>query len=233
MKVILYARVSTDEQARSGHSISLQIDKLRSWANLFEHEVVAEIVDDGESAKNLKRKGIRNALEMLTSGRADGLVIAKLDRLTRNLGDWVSLIANYFGEKMGKELFSLGDAIDTTTAGGRLVLNVLLSVAQWEREAIGERTRAALQHKLAKNKRAGEVRYGWSLLDDGDTLVPNVDEQQIINRILTNRESGKSLRQIADELNRDKIPAKKGGKWTHSSVASVCKKSKLTEIQLV
>ena len=113
--------------------------------------------------------------------------MAKLDRLTRNLGDWQHLIDNFFGEKPGKNLFSLGDAIDTTTAGGRLVLNVLLSVAQWEREAIGERTSAALQHKLANNKRAGEVRYGWDLLDDGKTLVKNPSEQHVIQRIVRMR----------------------------------------------
>ena len=143
MRVILYARVSTDEQVRSGHSIDAQAAKLRAWAELFDHDVVDVITDAGESAKSLNRLGIQKALSILGEAHAAGIVVAKLDGLTRNIADWQKLISHYFGEKAGRELFSLGDSIDTTTAGGRLVLNVLLSVAQWEREAIGERTRAA------------------------------------------------------------------------------------------
>ena len=224
--MILYARVSTDEQVRSGHSIDAQAAKLRSWAELFGHTVVAAITDAGESAKSLKRSGIQQALSMLTSGEADGIVVAKLDRLTRNIADWQSLIDGYFGDRAGKELFSLGDAIDTTTAGGRLVLNVLLSVAQWEREAIGERTRAALQHKLSNNRRAGEVRYGWDLLDDGETLIPNEAEQAVIDLALRLRESGMSYRKIADELTARGILTKKGNtSWSHNTVTSMIKKA--------
>ena len=222
MNVILYARVSTDEQVRSGHSIDAQANKLRSWAELFGHTVVAAITDAGESAKTLKRNGIQKALALLSSGKAEGIVVSKLDRLTRNIADWQSLIDGYFGDRGGKELFSLGDAIDTTTAGGRLVLNVLLSVAQWEREAIGERTRAALQHKLSNNQRAGEIAYGWSLMDDGNTLAPNESEQAVISLILQLRSEGVSLRKIADELNERSIPTKKRrGIWTHNSIRSI------------
>jgi DNA invertase Pin-like site-specific DNA recombinase len=226
MRVILYARVSTDEQARSGLSIDAQADKLRAWAELFNHDVVSVITDAGESAKSLRRPGIREALGMLSCGVADGIVVAKLDRLTRNIADWQTLIADHFSEKAGKELFSLGDSIDTTTAGGRLVLNVLLSVAQWEREAIGERTRVALQHKLANNKRAGEVRYGWDLLDDGETLVPNEAEQTVIALIFKLHSGGTSLRGIARHLNECSIPTKKGNaRWSHTTVASIIKRA--------
>jgi DNA invertase Pin-like site-specific DNA recombinase len=98
----------------------------------------------GHSAKSFNRPGLQNALQALRSGKAKGLLIAKLDRLTRSVSDWQTLIDDYFGEKAGKSLFSVADSIDTRSSAGRLVLNVLLSVAQWEREAIGERTRDAL-----------------------------------------------------------------------------------------
>ena len=104
---------------------------------------------------------------MIRSGKASGLVIAKLDRLSRSVVDWNTLIDGYFGEKAGKQIFSVADSIDTRTAAGRLVLNVLMSVAQWERETIGERTKDALQHKIRNGERCGKVRFGFRLADDG------------------------------------------------------------------
>ena len=69
---------------------------------------------------------------MLKRGEADGLAVVKLDRLTRSVADWQTLIDGWFGERAGKQLFSVGDSIDTRTAAGRLVLNVLMSVAAWD-----------------------------------------------------------------------------------------------------
>jgi site-specific DNA recombinase len=98
------------------------------------------ILEDAESGATLERQGLQTALGMLQRGEADGLAVVKLDRLTRNLSDWQWLAENAFRER---ELLSVQDAVDTRTAAGRLVLNVLLSVAAWERETIGERTKQA------------------------------------------------------------------------------------------
>ena len=166
---------------------------------------------------------------MLRKGEADGLVIAKLDRLTRSIADWQMLIDGYFGERSryGKQLFSVGDSIDTRTAAGRLVLNVLLSVAQWEREAIGERTRDALQHKIRNHERCGKVRFGFDLAYRTEIvrgkekavgiLVPNPAEQEVIARMLAMRDAGRTLREIAAELTRLGIPTKEVRPgWTHT-----------------
>jgi len=225
MKVILYARVSTDEQAANGQSMDAQQDKLQGYADVYDLDVVEVITDAGESAKTLKRPGLQRALDILRTGGADGLVIAKLDRLTRSVGDWQTLIDEYFGERAGRALYSVGDSIDTTTAGGRLVLNVLLSVAQWEREAIGERTAAALQHKIANGERCGKVRFGYDLAADGVTLVSNPDEQEVIRLIRKLRHAGESLRKIAAELNHRGIVTKEGNQqWTHTAVNRILKR---------
>lgn len=225
MKVVLYSRVSTDEQANSGLSLEAQNTKLRAYADLYELEVVAAVEDAGESAKTLKRPGLQQALEMLRSGATDGFAVTKLDRLTRSVGDWQRLIDEFFGERAGKALFSVADSIDTTTAGGRLVLNVLLSVAQWEREAIAERTKDALQSKIAKGERVGSVRYGYRVGDDGKTLIAVENEQNTIDLIKRLRfDRGLSYRKIGDELNRQGILTKSGKSiWTHTTVASVIK----------
>jgi DNA invertase Pin-like site-specific DNA recombinase len=101
------------------------------------------------------------------------------------------------------------------------VLNVLLSVAQWEREAIGERTRDALQHKIAKGERCGKVRFGFDLADDGKTLVPNTQEQEAIRLMQDLRAAGESLRDIAEELNRRGICTKEGRPWKHTSAQGI------------
>src|SRR5436305_1495162 len=101
MRVVLYARVSTAEQAGSGISLDAQKAKLTAYASLYDLEPVETIIDAGESAKSLNRPGIQRALTMLGDGQADGLVVLKLDRLTRNLADWQCLIDGYFSERAG------------------------------------------------------------------------------------------------------------------------------------
>lgn len=220
-KVVGYIRVSTEEQAEEGVSLADQEAKLRAYAALYDLDLVEIVRDPGASAKTLARPGLSRALSMLATGEVGGLLISKLDRLTRSLRDWQSLIDLYFSEKAGKQLFSVADSIDTRTAAGRLVLNVLLSVAQWEREVIAERTKEALAHKIRTNQRCGKVRFGYDLADDGITLLPNPVEQQALSLIRKLREAGESLRAIAAELNTRGIATKEGRPWIHSSVQGI------------
>lgn len=221
MRVIGYIRVSTEEQAANGQSLSAQRDKLVAYADLYDLDVVEIVQDAGVSAKSLKRPGLAVALNQLRNGEADGLLIAKLDRLTRSVADWQKLIDRYFAEKAGKQLFSVADSIDTRSAAGRLVLNVLLSVAQWERETIAERTADALQHKIRRGERCGKVRFGYDLAEDGKALNRNRGEQRAIALMSDLRAEGKSLRAIAAELNRRRIPTKEGGRWVHTTVNGI------------
>ena len=226
MKVILYVRVSTADQSENGVSLEAQRAKLEGYASLYDLEVVETIADAGESAKSLNRPGLQRALERLRNGDADGLAIVKLDRLTRSIADWQRLIDDYFGEKAGKQLFSVADSIDTRTAAGRLVLNVLLSVAQWERETTAERTRDALQHKIRNRERVGKIRFGYDLADDGITLTPNPAEQNALNLMKQLREAGQTLRQIAAELTSRNIRTKEGKqKWSHTAVSYILARS--------
>lgn len=221
MKVILYSRVSTADQAE-GVSLAAQAAKLEAYAALYDLTVVERISDAGESAKNLNRPGLQRALAMLRGGQADGLVVVKLDRLTRCVADWQKLIDQYFGERPGKQLMSVTDAIDTRSAAGRLVLNVLLSVAAWEREAIAERTKAALQYKIRCNERCGKLKFGYNLAPDGRTLVPNAEEQSALLLMTELRAAGLSLRTIATELTQRGIRTKEGNqRWTHSVVGKL------------
>ena len=167
MKAIGYIRVSTDEQAREGISLAAQEAKIRAYCDLYDLDLVRVVVDAGVSAKTLHRPGLGEALAALDGGEAEALVIAKLDRLTRSVADWGTLIDRYFAKRCA--LLSVADQIDTRTAAGRLVLNVLVSVAQWEREAIGERTVAALAHKKTLGEHVGAPAFGYRV--EGTGLV--------------------------------------------------------------
>jgi site-specific DNA recombinase len=229
MRVVVYCRVSTADQADNGVSLQAQQAKLEAYANLYDLEVTETITDAGESAKSLNRPGLKRALAMLRKGEADGLLVAKLDRLTRSVADWQTLIDGYFGEKAGKQLFSLSDSIDTRTAAGRMVLNMLLVVSQWEREIIGERTRDALRHKIRKGQRVGKVLYGYDLANDGKTLVANEAEQQTIGLIKQLRANGYSLEKIATELSERGIPTKAGlNNWIHTAVRRILNRQNKT-----
>jgi site-specific DNA recombinase len=222
MNVIGYVRVSTEEQSKEGVSVDSQIAKIKAYCLLYDLTLVDVVVDAGVSAKTLKRPGLTEALAALKSKKADGMVIAKLDRLSRSVKDWNHLIDLYFGEKAGKQLCSVGDQIDTRTAAGRLVLNVLMSVAQWEREVIAERTTDAMQYKKSKGQRVGAIPFGWDLAADGINLIPNEQEQQVVAELTRLRADGYSLREIAEELTRQGIATKEGNStWGHQAVAKI------------
>jgi len=107
----------------------------------------------------------------------------------------------------------VGEQIDTRTAAGRLVLNVLGSVAQWERETIGERTTEALAHKKAQGqKTGGDVPYGFQLATDGKTLVADEAEQALLGAIREARTRGLSQRAVVAELARQGFTTRKGTK---------------------
>ena len=145
MRAIGYVRVSTDKQADRGVSLEAQTEKVRAMAVVHGTDLVDVIVDAGESAKSLNRPGMTRLLSLVDSGAVSTVIIAKLDRLTRSVADLAELMKRF--ERRGVSLVSVADSLDTGSAAGRLVLNIMVSVSQWEREAIGERTRDAMQHK--------------------------------------------------------------------------------------
>jgi DNA invertase Pin-like site-specific DNA recombinase len=102
-----------------------------------------------------------------------------------------------------------------------MVLNIILVIAQWERETIAERTKEALAHKLRRGERCGKVKFGYDLAPDGKTLVPNQGEQAALALIVEWRRAGYTLRGIAAELDAMGIKAKGGKPWSMGSVARI------------
>jgi len=222
-RAVAYLRVSTAQQADHGVSLEAQEAKVRMYAQLYDVELVAVVVDAGVSAKTLDRPGLQQALAMLDSGDADALLVCKLDRLTRSVRDLGELLDGYFGKRDGSSaLLCVGEQVDTRTAAGRLVLNVLMSVAQWEREAIGERTSTALQHKKAQGEyTGGRAPYGWQVAGDTAILRPVATEQATIRAAQALRHDGHSLRAVGAQLAAQGRPPRSGARWHASSVRVV------------
>ena len=222
-----YVRVSTESQADGGVSLDAQRAKLTAYAAALDLDLIEIIEDAGFSAKSLARPGLRRALEHLAAGRASGLLVTKLDRLTRSVRDLGDLVDRYFVAK--HSLLSVGDAIDTRTAAGRLVLNVLTSVAQWEREATGERTREALAHLKRDGVRLGPPALGWTRTGERDTngrrIVREVDDEgATVERIIELRARRFSLRGIVDQLTQEGRRTKRGGHWQPVTVLRVLRR---------
>jgi DNA invertase Pin-like site-specific DNA recombinase len=219
MKTIAYIRVSSIDQADNGHSLAAQREKVEMHAKLHDLDLVAVIEDAGVSAKTLDRPGLNRALAMLNRGEAAALLVYKLDRLTRRVADLGKLIETHFGEKGKAALMSVSDNIDTRSAAGRLVLNVLASVSQWEREIIVERTTDAMQHLKAGGKVYSRPLMGFDAI--GGKLVANDAEQALIARMKAMREEGMSFARIAGQLNADRVPTKRGGTWASMTVKKI------------
>ena len=176
------------------------------------------------SAPKISGDGLARALGMLKAREASALIVSKLDRLTRNVRDLADLLEKYFASGLAS-LISLGENVDTRTAGGRLVLHVLTSVAQWEREANAERTREALQHLRRQGVRMGASGLGWRYSTrnaDGRCAVEIVeDEQRVVGHIRELRAAGLTMRSIAATLTAENIPTKRGGHWHPGTIARI------------
>lgn len=222
MRVVGYVRVSTDEQAREGISIPAQIKKIMGYCDLYDLDLAEIVRDEGESAKSLRRPGLAQVRDKLKTGEIGGVVVARLDRLSRNVRDWNELIDEHFNDKTGHRLYSVADSVDTSTATGRMILNVLMTVAQWQRETIVEKTKSALQAKIERGERCGTLKYGYDLAADGVKLVANAYEQNVIRFMQRLKGEGKSFRKIARTLSQRGIKTKSGNeKWTHQAVNTI------------
>ena len=205
-RAVCYLRVSTDEQAASALGLKAQEAAVRRWADYRGVEVVAVEVDvcSGATLPGA-REGFRRALDRLERARADCLVAAKLDRVTRSsrgLIDVLDLAAEH-----GFALILLDPEVDTTSPAGRFMVGILAEVAALERALIRQRTREALRAKRQRGERQGPP--------------PKLDRRQR-RAIAAAVEAGQSKKSLARQLNEDGVPTATGrGKWYPSTILAV------------
>jgi len=204
--VLGYVRVSTAEQAEAGSGVHAQEDAIRSECARRGWVLAGIERDAGASGRDLARPGLRAALDQVAAGEVDGLIVSKLDRLSRSVIDFGTLLEWF--EDAEASLVALDLGIDTSTPGGRLVANVFASVAEWERDTIAERTRDGLAAVRAQGRPISRPAIA--------------DNPELRNRIVELRDKGMSMSAVAAALDAEGYPTLRGGKcWRASSVQSV------------
>lgn len=224
-KSIAYVRVSTQDQANEGVSLDAQEARIGAYCVAMGFTVSEAIRDAGESAKSLQRPGMARVLAGVRDGSIERVVVLKLDRLTRSTRDLAELLELF--AKADTALVSVSESLDTKSAAGRLVVNMLGVVAQWEREAIGERTAEALAHKRQRRTAYGRTPFGFVRV--GDALIPEPKEQAALDEAVRMDRDGASYREIATRLTELGVTPHRGKAWHASSVSAVLRSKIATE----
>ena len=203
---LLYARVSTQLQVNDGVSLDVQERQLHSAAEMAGYANIELVREEGRSGKSISgRPALTDALKRLDAGEAKALFVTRIDRLARSTQDFLSIVDR--ANKNGWRLVMLDLNLDTSSYQGRFVVTIMSALAEMERGIIAER-----QRDVHKDRRERGVVWGR------DMGPKNKTPEDIKQRILSERASGASYRQIADGLNRDEIPTQNQRKWYPTTV---------------
>jgi len=148
LQVGIYIRVSTEDQAREGHSLGEQLDKLTKLADYKGYTVYKIYEDPGISAKNTKRPKFQEMMQDVRDGKIKNILIIKLDRLTRSIQDLENIVTMLEEYECGLE--SAYEEINTTTANGKFFIRMLTILAQLEIERTSERTKFGMVGAVKK-----------------------------------------------------------------------------------
>jgi len=218
-----YIRVSTDMQASEGVSLEAQQGAIRQYCELHGLRLLATYQDVLSGGKS-QRPGLADALSRLRRD-ADVLVVVKFDRLSRSIRHFCEIYETYFRDG-AKELVAIREAIRLDSALGRALISILLVFAQMEREAVGERTREAIQHIRRSGYHFGKVPYGKRVVRAPDNprmkvLIDDEKQQAIVAQIQAWVEAGVGTGEIAKRLNAAGVVPPQAKRWTKHTIYSL------------
>jgi DNA invertase Pin-like site-specific DNA recombinase len=224
-KAAIYTRVSTEDQAKEGFSLDAQIERLRSYCEARKWVIYKEYVDEGYSGRKIKRPGYQQM--MADIDHWDILLVLKMDRIHRNSKNFMEMMDTL--RRHDKEFVSMSESLDTSTAMGRFVMDIIQRIAQLESEQIGERVFAGMQQKARtpvnrlgpdKSPYLGfNVPFGYRY--QNNNLVIDEKEARIVKEMFMRFYNKKSITSIVKYLNDSGIPTKKGKKWSIWSVSYI------------
>lgn len=219
-RAVGYLRVSTDDQHLGPEA---QRSALSAWCRDHQVDLVAVHEDLGVSggAELDKRPGLMAALDAIVSHGAGVLLVAKRDRLARDVV--VAAMVERLAERSGARVLAADGTGNADNPEGLLMRGIIDVFAAYERALIRSRTRAALAVKRARGERVGTVPYGCRLAPCGERLEPNPEEQNVIDRIARWREAGLTIVAIANRLNAEGHSAR-GSRWHPTTVARLLRR---------
>lgn len=217
MKIIGYARVSTDQQAESGLGLEAQKAVIESYAKKINAEIKHIFIDEGVSG-NLSyedRPGMFAAINALK--KDDIFLVAKRDRLGRD--DFaLAIIEREIIKRKARIVSAAGEGTENDSAASILTRRMIDAVSEFERHVISERTKAALKVKKDKNERVGYIPFGLKVDEDGKKLIENKEEQIILKKIKALIKKGLSIRETAAVMNSQNLFNRGSSKWNHTSM---------------
>lgn len=217
-RVALYTRVSTEDQAKEGFSLDAQIERLRMFAAAQGWVVAAEYVDEGHSGRTIKRP--KYQLMMAERDQWDTLLVMKMDRIHRNSRNFMAMMDLLTKEEKG--FASVTESLDTSTAMGRFVMDIIQRIAQLESEQIGERVYVGMEQK-AKTDGGSLGRpapFGYAYGPKGNFVVV-VGEKPWVQGIFGRFQRGEGKQAIANWLNDEGPMTRQGKHWTVWNVTTI------------
>ena len=222
MKVIGYACQNTLSQQPRNLTLSRQERLISEFAvskNWELQKIFREVITTNSGGGQPKLDEI---IRLAGERKFDALVVARLDRLTRNIRQLNALI-NTLCIQNHVTLISIEEGLDTVSKNGQLALKIIDIVTKWDTKRISDRTREIIAKKRAKGERVGHAPFGLTYRNK--KLVPVRKEQETVNLIQEKRNDGMSYHKIAKHLNERKIPSKRGGVWYAETVKTVFQKA--------
>ncbi|MCJ2513934.1 MAG: recombinase family protein [Candidatus Thermoplasmatota archaeon] len=218
-KIAIYTRVSTEDQAKEGFSLDAQLDKLRSYCKARDWIIAGEYIDDGYSGRNVKRPAYYQMLEELDNW--DILLVIKMDRIHRNSKNFMLMMEDL--KIQGKEFVSMTESLDTSTAMGRFVMDIIQRIAQLESEQIGERVYIGMEQKAKTNGGilGFNIPYGYNY--ENSKLIINDNEASQVKKIFKLYLDGYSMKKISGMLNEKEIPTKQNKNWGSQTISTILK----------
>ncbi|MCX5782566.1 MAG: recombinase family protein, partial [Elusimicrobia bacterium] len=220
LKCAIYTRVSTDNQAEvEFNSCEAQEAKIRSFVNSQEDmEIYKSYVDAGFTGANMNRPGLTDMLNDIRENKINLVIAYKIDRLTRSPRDFYQLIELF--EKYGVNFISVTERFDTSTPSGRLLRNIMLTFAQFERELTSERTKDKLYERAQKGLwNGGLVPFGYK--KENKKLIINEAEARIVKSIYESYLECRSISKIYDDLKNKGITYRTGIPFSKSSIQNM------------
>jgi site-specific DNA recombinase len=216
-RAILYARVSTDEQARSGYSLAQQIEALREYAAREGYEVLEEVSDPGQSGASLERPGLDRVRDLVNAGGVYVVLAQDRDRFAREPA-YHYLLRKEF-EEHGCKIRALNDRGDESPEG-ELTDGILDQLAKFERAKLAERTRRGTIRKAREGRTVATTpNYGFRLNEAKDGLEIHEPEMAVVEKIFRMAAEGLGTAAIQSRLYAEGVPAPKGGKaWYRQTV---------------
>ncbi|MCM3112809.1 recombinase family protein [Lederbergia lenta] len=217
-KVALYVRVSTEEQAAEGYSITAQLQTLRQYAILYNWEIVEEYIDEGISGKSIKgRPEMQRLVADTEKDKFNAVLVWKISRLSRNMLDTLTLLDKF--EDYGIKFISYSENFDTGSPIGRLVVQLMASIAEMERNTLSENVKLGMKQRALEGSWNGGIVFGYDSIEK--ELVINEEEAKVVQLIFELYLSGKGLKAITNHLNKRGYRTKRNRYFSINGVAQI------------